>query len=182
MLKLTTQSGLPLVEALKRIFNEVKLRLDRNSGRLISNSLAKTTKQHISNKYPNSKHYSPSKVKTAGYSGSEGTVDVDIPGITRAFHNLNITPKKAQYLTIPIHSSAYGKKATDFNDLFKPKGKNILAKNENGQLVAMFALAKKAFQHQDRTLLPSDETYCGNIMKALTPMIDTQVRDTITTL
>ena len=48
-------------------------------------------------------------------------------------------------LTIPMHSDAFHHSARDFNDLFKPKGKNILARNVNGQLVAMFALAKSAF-------------------------------------
>ena len=70
-------------------------------------------------------------------------------------------------MTIPIHQSAYGKKVSDFNDLFKPKGKNILARNENGQLVAMFALAESAFQKKDQSLMPTDENLAGGIFRAL---------------
>ena len=70
-------------------------------------------------------------------------------------------------MTIPIHQSAYGKKVSDFNDLFKPKGKNILARNVNGNLVAMFALAKSAFQKQDSSLMPTDDNLASGIFKAL---------------
>ena len=70
-------------------------------------------------------------------------------------------------LTIPMHSDAFHHSVRDFNDLFKPKGKNILARNVNGQLVAMFALAKSAFQKQDSSLMPTDENLASGIFKAL---------------
>ena len=107
--------------------------------------MTKSVKNWVQQRYPGSKHYDPSKVNQGDSSGVIGTVNVDIPGISRAYHDVTIRPIRARALTIPIHQSAYGKKSADFNDLFKPKGKNILARNVNGQLVAMFALAKSAF-------------------------------------
>lgn len=51
--------------------------------------------------------------------------------------------------------------------MFKPKGKNILAVNEGGQLVAMFALAQSAFQRRDPYLLPTDEHLASGIFRAM---------------
>ena len=70
-------------------------------------------------------------------------------------------------LTIPMHSDAFHHSTRDFNDLFKPKGKNILARNVNGQLAAMFALAKSAFQKQDSSLMPTDDNLASGIFRAL---------------
>lgn len=71
-----------------------------------------------------------------------------------------------------MHQSAYGKKVSDFNDLFKPKGKNALARiDSTGHLVWMFALADRAFQHMDSTLMPTDETMSDNIFQALVQRI-----------
>lgn len=61
------------------------------------------------------------------------------------YHDVEILPIRAKFLTIPIHPMAKGKKAADIDGLFKPKDKNVLAKVMNGQLVAVFALAKRAF-------------------------------------
>lgn len=58
---------------------------------------------------------------------------------------------------------AKGKKAKDIDGLFRPKDKNVLAKVIDGQLVPIFALVKRAFQRQDTTLLPTDETFADNI-------------------
>ena len=99
--------------------------------------------------------------------GVVGNVNVNIPGAGRAYHDVTIRPVRARHLTIPIHQSAYGKKVSDFNDLFKPKGKNILARNDNGQLVAMFALAKSAFQKKDSSLMPTDDNLASGIFRAL---------------
>ena len=74
-------------------------------------------------------------------------------------------------LTIPMHSDAFHHSVRDFNDLFKPKGKNILARNVNGNLVAMFALATSAFQKKDSSLMPPDEHLAGGIFRAITSKI-----------
>ena len=107
--------------------------------------MTNAVKNWVQQRYPGSKHYDQSKVNQGDSLGIIGTVNVDIPGISRAYQDVTIRPIRARALTIPIHQSAYGKKAADFNDLFKPKGKNILARNVGGTLVAMFALSQSAF-------------------------------------
>ena len=133
----------------------------------MSDSMPSTIKEHISKRYPGSKHWDPNKVKNGSSSKLNGETIVDIESAGRAYHDVTIRPIHAKNLTIPIHQSAYGKKVSDFNDLFKPKGKNILARNVNGQLVAMFALAKSAFQKKDSSLMPTDENLASGIFRAL---------------
>lgn len=88
---------------------------------------------------------------------------MDVAGADRAYHDITIVPRRAKALTIPIHAAAYGKRAADIEGLFKPKNQNILAVAMSGKLVPMFALCKRAFQRQDPTLLPSDNTFAENI-------------------
>ena len=129
--------------------------------------MTKAVKNRVQQRYPNSQHWDPNKVTQGDSVGVIGTTNVDIPGAGRAYHDVVIKPVRARHLTIPIHQIAYGKKVSDFNDLFKPKGKNILARNVNGNLVAMFALAKSAFQKQDSSLMPTDDNLAGGIFRAL---------------
>lgn len=42
-------------------------------------------------------------------------------------YGITIKPKKAKALTIPVNPKAHGKRASDFPDLFKPRGTNVLA-------------------------------------------------------
>ncbi|OES45233.1 hypothetical protein [Domibacillus iocasae] len=42
-------------------------------------------------------------------------------------YGLTIKPKKTKALTIPVNPKAHGKRASDFPDLFKPRGTNVLA-------------------------------------------------------
>ena len=148
---------------LRRVVNT----LNKESGKVMSDSMTSTVKEHISKRYPGSKHWDPNKVNNGSSSKLNGETIVDIESAGRAYHDVTIRPTHAMHLTIPIHQSAYGKKVSDFNDLFKPKGKNILARNVNGQLVAMFALAKSAFQKQDSSLMPTDDNLAGGIFRAL---------------
>ena len=129
--------------------------------------MTKAVKNWVQQRYQNSQHWDPNKVTQGDSLGVIGTTNVDIPGAGRAYHDVVIKPVRARHLTIPIHQIAYGKKVSDFNDLFKPKGKNILARNVNGNLVAMFALAKSAFQKQDSSLMPTDDNLASGIFKAL---------------
>lgn len=133
--------------------------------------MTKSVKNWVQQRYPDSKHWDPNKVTQGDSLGVIGTTNVNIPGAGRAYHDVVIKPVHARVLTIPIHQSAFGKKASDFPDLFKPKGKNILARNVNGELVAMFALAKSAFQKKDSSLMPPDEHLAGGIFRALTTKI-----------
>lgn len=117
------------------------------------------------------------------FTGNYGEIKIDIPGSARAYHDITILPIRAKHLTIPMHSSAYGKKTSDFTGLFRPKGKNALAMvDDSGNLVWMFALAKKAFQRKDSTLMPTDQTLGDNIVKSLVPNIDKAIANHINNL
>ena len=129
--------------------------------------MTNSVKNWVQQRYPNSKHWDPNKVTSDKGVGLEGITNVDIPGAGRAYHDVIIRPVRAKMLTIPMHSAAFHHSAKDFNDLFKPKGKNILARNVNGQLVAMFALAKSAFQKKDSSLMPTDDNLASGIFRAL---------------
>lgn len=99
----------------------------RNSGKLIQDGLLWTTRNHFSTIYPGSKHYNPDKVQPASISNGtnpSAAVDVDVPGVTRAYHDLDIRPRFRRALTIPMHRSAYGRKASSFSDTFVLKKKN----------------------------------------------------------
>ena len=129
--------------------------------------MTSSVKSWVQKRYPNSNHWDPNKVNSERGVGLIGITNVDIPGASRAYNDINIRPVRAKMLTIPMHQDAFHHSVRDFNDLFKPKGKNILARNVNGNLVAMFALAKSAFQKQDSSLMPTDDNLASGIFKAL---------------
>lgn len=86
-------------------------------------------------------------------------------GLGRAFHDLNLAPKKiGGFLTIPVNAKAYGKRAREFPNLvcfpLGPRKTLVLAtKVENGIGEVYYVLVKRARIPQDRTLLPSDDSY-----------------------
>ena len=166
-IRIQTQSGQPIEYGLKSIFNRILDNISRDFSGIASDTMTNSVKNWIQQRYPNSKHWDPNKVTSDKGVGLEGITNVDIPGASRAYHDINIRPVRAKMLTIPMHSDAFHHSARDFNDLFKPKGKNILARNVNGQLVAMFALAKSAFQKKDSSLMPTDENLASGIFRAL---------------
>ena len=105
---------------------------------------------HYQNRFPGSTHYDPDKI-TEGESkmsvnGATGESIINIPGFSRAWHDITIRPVNAKMLAIPIHREAYGKSPKQFDNLFGIRGKKVLFKNDNGTLVGMFALANSAFQ------------------------------------
>ena len=136
-------------------------------GGLISKVLEDETRRHVSERYPGSEHWDPDKVSASASEStgqtSRGSVEIDVAGASRAYHDVTIRPKNAECLAIPIHSTAKGKSPRDFDDLFKPKGKNVLMRRQDTGIVAMFALAEQAFQKRDATLLPTDERYAETI-------------------
>lgn len=86
-------------------------------------------------------------------------MNINVPGVTRAYHDMHISPVKRNHLTIPMHSSAYGKKATEFNDMFpitKKNGKKFLARESSGSLTFMYFLAENVHQSQDNRIMPAD--------------------------
>lgn len=76
-----------------------------------NNVLVGLFRQHVSSRYPGSKHWDPSKI-TPKMDGSIG-VDIDIPGADRAWHDIDIYPKNASWLTIPLLPWLVGMSAKD---------------------------------------------------------------------
>lgn len=166
-IRIQTQSGQPIEYGLKSIFNRIVDSISRDFSGIASGTMTSSVKNWVQKRYPNSKHWDPNKVTSDKGVGLTGITNVDIPGASRAYHDVIIHPVRAKMLTIPMHSDAFHHSARDFNDLFKPKDKNILARNVNGNLVAMFALAKSAFQKQDSSLMPTDDNLASGIFRAL---------------
>ena len=85
------------------------------------------------------------------------------PGLSRAYHDLHITPKRVGALTIPIDRISAHKGVRDLrregHEIFRPKGTNILAetrgKGKNAKLRPLFALVKSVTVPQDSGLLPT---------------------------
>ena len=161
-LKIQLDNGLILIIdeyfALEAKMKGVTKKLAKEFPRIASNALQRAIREHIEEKYPGSAHWDPSKVNGNG----DGTVDVDIPGAGRAYHDVDIYPIDAQWLTIPLEP-AKGTKVSDWDNTFKPKGKNIIAQVQNGSLVALFALSKHVHQYQDPSLMPSDADLAGTV-------------------
>ena len=150
-----------LASNISRTINEAA----KNSkpGELISSTLTEITKRHVGQKYPGSTHWSLDKIVKGISTTNEGSVDVNVAGASRAYDDITILPIHGSYLTIPILEEAMGKTVSDYDGLFRPKGKDYLAKVMNGELVAIFALVQSAFQPKDSSLMPTDETFANGI-------------------
>ena len=172
---ITKYGGRTLEQAVSEVLKRIKQKLN-GMGSTISKVLTSTTRNHISNRFPGSTHYNPDKI-TEGESkmsvnGATGESIINIPGFSRAWHDITIRPVNAKMLAIPIHREAYGKSPKQFYNLFGVRGKKVLFKNDNGTLVGMFALANSAFQPQDSTIAPSDETYANEIGNQISRELD----------
>ena len=169
-IRITDGDGREPAEAARRRLSEILGRLGR-CGKPIRDGLLWSVRNHFKSVYPGSRHYDPDKVQPLGArdgSVPEGSVDIDVPGVTRAYRDLTIRPRLRRALTIPVHRDAYGKKASDFNDLFpvrnKASGKSYLARPvPGGGLAFMFALVDKVFQRRDSRLMPTDEALADNV-------------------
>ena len=170
-MKIDIEVQLPSFDADKKIKNGMNSIL-----RAAGSNLAKCIRRHmrhlnatrhspLSGGKP-SNHFSPNKVLEPVVSKDAVTVAVAIPGITRAYHDIDIYPKEANALAIPLHESAYGISPRENNDrgtyqLFRIKKDgvpgNVLYRNEDGQLIAMYALTQHVHQVRDPSLMPSDE-------------------------
>lgn len=93
----------------------------------------------------------------------EASVVVPIPGITRAFHALEIAPRTAGALTVPLNSIAYGKSVSQLRSvgwrIFRGRGRarRVLFGAYNGEVRGLYALLSRVRVPQDRSLLPSDQ-------------------------
>lgn len=95
-------------------------------------------------------------------------ININIPGIQRAYRNITIRPKKSKYLAIPMKPS-YGAARTFAQDLFFYKtkaGNKALAYVSSGKLVVTHILKSSVFQPRDPSLLPSRLTIENYLTKA----------------
>ena len=127
-----------------------------------------------------SNHYNPNDVHEPVVDGDRVSVPITTLGISRALHDIIIRPVEAKSLAIPLHASAYGISPREYSNqhpkgtpeaLFRPKGKDYLAKNDNGSLVVMYLLRKQVHQKQDRSLLPPAEDMSNAVMDAISDAI-----------
>ena len=171
MITIVGQNGQSIDKALQDVIAKAKSALLKSAKYSIRNALVNTTRNHFKAIYPGSTHYSPDKVtegsavSTQNYAAA--TANIDVPGVTRAYHDINILPKTKKYLTIPMHRLAYGKKASDFTDTFvltKKNGNKFIAQASKSALTFLYYLADHAFQRQDTRLMPSDDVFAENIL------------------
>lgn len=120
------------------IFSEALKSFSKHLKSVAGKALKKCIGNWWQKRFPGSKHYTRSKIK----ANRSGSVSIGVAGVSRAFHDVDIFPVNAKSLAIPLRPEAQGKSPRAFEGLFKPKGKNILAKNEGGTLVAYYALSK----------------------------------------
>lgn len=97
-----------------------------------------------------------------------GEVVIPSPGFGRAFHDVEITPIKANRLTIPISAHAYGHRVSElrsfgwkfFQGLKGHEAEDILfgcrGKGKSREVKPLYVLKNYIRQEQDRSLLPSD--------------------------
>jgi hypothetical protein len=104
------------------------------------------------------------------YEGIEGVSSADagtllIPRASRlraAFGSYVLTPQNgSDFLTIPVHPAAYGRRAREFEDLFPvqvgPQRTLVLARHTEEGLETMYVLVTKATIPEDPTLIPFAE-------------------------
>lgn len=106
-----------------------------------------------------------------------GEVDIPIPGISRAFHDIEIRPKHAKALTIPVHPMAYGRRVLELQLLgwktFIPKPKDgalmagLVMGVRDGEVAPLYILKQRVRQRQDRSLLPHDSAIRSAAVKGI---------------
>ena len=111
---------------------------------------------------------------TFAASPERGEVIIPIPGASRAFRDVTITPQGRSALTLPIDHRAYGRRAAEMESLgwklFMRRGKSargILFGERDGETVPLYVLKKRVTQRQDRSLLPSDPEIIRTASKAI---------------
>lgn len=115
-------------------------------------AVAKLIQDHISRRYPGSRHWDPRKVKAVPTGQqNQATVQIDIPGAGRAWHNVDIYPKHKQWLKIPFVKNMDKQTGTY---VFESRKGKLLVANKSGILAV---LLKHVHQNQDRRLMPTTD-------------------------
>lgn len=114
-------------------------------------------------------HFKASDVQPPNATSSDVSVTVTTPGISRAYHDIDIDPVNGQFLTIPLHADAYGLSASEYSErygkLFRinkkgstEKGNVLYTKDVlNGKPIPMYSLVTHVHQVQDPSLMPSSD-------------------------
>ena len=116
------------------------------------------------------------------------------PGLSRAYHDLNIQPVRARWLTIPIHRDAYAKRVADLrgmgHKIFRPGKARILAETttrtetytdksgktrKRKKLRPLYALVKSVRIPQDKGLLPQEKQIRQWAVESAENVIDSQL-------
>lgn len=177
-LAITTEDGQSLEGGILSLLQRVSSALS-HAGPEMSEVLQDETREHISQRFSGSKHWVPKKVqaeagRTEGESVTVGSAAVNIPGATRAYHDVVIRPVARKFITIPLHASAYGVSPHDVPELFPlttKSGKKFLAKIDGNALTFMWLLTKRAFQPQDKSIMPADESLASALLERISARI-----------
>lgn len=111
-------------------------------------------------------HFKASDVLPPNATTSDVSVTVTTPGISRAYHDVDISPVNGSHLTIPLHADAYGISPREFKgNLFRinrpgssTEKQNVLYTSDvlNKKPIAMYALVDTVHQQQDPSLMPTN--------------------------
>lgn len=167
MIGISLKVELPSLDYAKKIENSLNS-VYRNAG----SHLARCVRRHMRmlaaarHRGNGPSHFKPSDVLDPVVEKDGVTVAVTTPGISRAYHDIDIYPKEASALAIPLHASAYGMSPREINDrglytMFRIKKDgvpgNVLYRSEDDKLIPMFALTQHVHQNQDPSLMPTDQ-------------------------
>ena len=154
---------------------EVRRHVRREAGR--RHSTARRLSEQSNFTAQTTGHLEQGAARIVSHSTENGAeVVVPIAGISRAFHDLVIRPRKAKSLTIPISGVSYGHRAAELErmgwNLFRLPKTDILAGERDGEFRGLYALKKQVTVRRDRTLLPSDTTVKKTINMAVARRIN----------
>jgi hypothetical protein len=119
---------------------------------------------------------------TSFSTADSAIVSVPIAGISRAFHDLTITAKKANNLTIPVAAASYGHRVRELKRMgwtvFTPKGRDFIMGKQAGdkEPTLLYALKKQVVIRKDRSLLPSNAEVTKSINMAIGYSIEQHLR------
>lgn len=165
----------PSFEAIDRLETQ-KASIYRNAGQYLARCIRNHMRLLARSRHSSStklgakpsNHFKATDVLDPVITENGATVAVTTPGISRAYHDIDIYPKEASALAIPLHASAYGMSPREVNDrgtykLFRIKRKgtnqkgNVLYRQDGDSLIPMYALTAHVHQVQDPTLMPSSD-------------------------
>lgn len=113
-------------------------------------------------------HFKASDVLPPNATNADVSVTVTTPGISRAYHDIDIDPVNGQFLAIPLHADSYGISPREYSErygkLFRinqkgstEKGKVLYTKDAlNGKPIPMYALTAHVHQVRDPSLMPTN--------------------------